>query len=152
MGTTIESTVDISVWFENLVNSMREDIEMFKLGIADKKKTQMYEAAMNNDQNKMCSVMRESSTLHFIQKLMKSYIGELGSNKCDVLTLAFDLDNSEILVWAVINDDDEINEDKLWLAEAKVNSEFYNYGFTISTTIVEKSDNIEVPPHYKKGN
>ncbi len=148
MNTVIDSTVDISTWFENLVNSMREDIEMFKLGIGDKKKTQMYEAAMNNDKDKMCSLMRESSQLHFIQSLMKSYVDELCKNDCHPLQLAFDLNNDEILVWAVIDDDDEGTEDKLWLSEAKINASFHKLGLNLSTTILEKSDNITIPAHY----
>ena len=39
-------------------------------------------------------------------------------------------------------------EDVLILAEAKVNAEFMDKGFGISTTIVENCDNLEIPAHY----
>ncbi len=148
MDTQVKSTTDISTWFEKLVNSMRKDVEMFKLGIDNSGKTELLDAAFNNDHDKMNSIMRESSQLHFVQGLMKSYIEELNHHSCKPLNIAFDLNNDEILVWAVIKDDDEETEKKLWLSEAKTNFNFHKYGFNLSTTIVEESDKITIPAHY----
>ena len=149
MDTQVVTTDDISTWFNNLIELFKEDFKQIKLGIAEPEKTDFYEAAMNNDYTKLSQMTRDMSNRHFIQLITKSYISELKSNKCSFSVLAFDLNNDEILVWAVIDDNDEASEDLLWLTEAKINAQFHQYGFTISTTIIEKSDNIDVPSHYK---
>ena len=60
------------------------------------------------------------------------------------------LSDSKILVWAVVDDNDEKTEDALIIAEAKVNGKYYEKGFYLNSTIIEKSDNLSVPPHYQK--
>ena len=54
-----------------------------------------------------------------------------------------------VLVWAEINDDDEQMEDKLILSEAKINAKYHLYGFDMESTIVETSDKLPVPNHYR---
>jgi hypothetical protein len=68
--------------------------------------------------------------------------------KAKPVSLALQLSESKLLVWAVIKDDDELCENQLFLAEAAVNSRFYQYGFHISTTLVEESDSCKIPNHF----
>lgn len=149
MPQTIESVTDISIWFENFIESIKQDKRNIELGIAPPQKTELYEAAMNKDMDKISSLSISTASMYFITKILHAYISELSAKQCKPINLAFDLNDSEILVWAIINDDDEKTEDQLWLSEAKVNADFYKSGFNISTTIIEKSDNISIPPHYK---
>ncbi|MGM0581720.1 MAG: hypothetical protein ACQETL_13625 [Bacteroidota bacterium] len=92
--------------------------------------------------------MRNKSSQYFIEKVVKEFLSELNSRNVTTNQLAFDLSDAKILVWAEIEDFDETSEDGLILSEAKVNSHFSDFGFHISSTIIEKSDNLPVPPHY----
>ena len=60
-----------------------------------------------------------------------------------------DLSDASVLVWAEIADDDELMEDQLRLAQAKINAQYSQYGFYLSSTIVEESDCMPIPSHYQ---
>ena len=92
--------------------------------------------------------LREESSKYFITRIVQEYISELNNRKAKPVSLALQLSDSKILVWAVIKDDDESCEDKIFLAEAVVNSRFYQYGFYISTTLVEEYDSCQIPNHF----
>ncbi|MFP4042533.1 MAG: hypothetical protein ACLFNL_06475 [Bacteroidales bacterium] len=87
--------------------------------------------------------------MFFIEIMLLDYLDELRKKKAIPLRLAFDISKSKILVWAEINDDEEELEKRLILAEALVNSKYYPHGFSINSTIIEKSDNLPIPSHYK---
>ncbi len=152
MEHIVEKTTDTTKWFGNLIDSLKQDWKMFEMGIAPEEKARFFNAAINNDMDELSKLSLAQSSRHFITRILISYIEEMNERKCQPLNIAFDLNDSEVLVWAVINDDDDVMEDMLWLSEAKVNSMFYDSGFNISTTIIEKSDNINLPPHYKTVN
>lgn len=100
-------------------------------------------------EEKAMSDIRESSSKFFIQSILKDYLQELKAHRRKPLKLAMALSDSKILVWAVINDNDEQTEDALLISEAKVNGKYYERGFYLNSTIVEKSDCLKTPPHYQ---
>jgi len=61
-------------------------------------------------------------------------------------------DDKNLLTWFVIRDDDFETEKNIHLASAKVNMSYYDFGYSITNSISENSDNIEVPEHYKNIN
>ena len=85
-----------------------------------------------------------------IEKMVKEYLGKLAVNKSFPDKIAFELSNYKVLVWAEIDMDDETTEQELILAEAITNANYSKYGLYISTTIVEKQDNLDIPPHYQE--
>ena len=95
-------------------------------------------------------VSKKTSSAFFIKNLVDSYFIELGEGKARPNRVALELSNSKVLVWAEIENDDELTEDALILSAAKVNYAFSTFGFHISTTIVEVDDNLNVPKHYKE--
>ena len=54
-----------------------------------------------------------------------------------------------MLCWAVIPDGDEALEDSLIIAKSKVDAKYVNEGFSVSLTILEESDKVNVPIHYQ---
>jgi hypothetical protein len=63
--------------------------------------------------------------------------------------IAFNHKGKQIMAWFEISNGDEIIEDNIFIAEAIVNSNFENSGFSISATVVEEEDNLEIPGHYQ---
>jgi hypothetical protein len=47
-------------------------------------------------------------------------------------------------------ENDEITENAFILSEAKINQEFAQYGFYISSTLVETTDGFKVPNQYQE--
>lgn len=95
-------------------------------------------------------VSKKASSAFFIKNLIDSYFIELGERKARPNRVALELSNSKVLVWAEIENDDELTEDALILSAAKVNYAFSTFGFHISSTIVEVDDKMNVPKHYKE--
>mgnify|MGYP001003481432 CR=1 FL=1 len=137
-------------WFDDLVAGLRVDELLLENGFLEKRRKEIYNAMIAGDLNVMHNYARKSSTAFFIQNIIQSYFIALAELKGKPTRLGLDLSASKVLVWAEIKDDDEITEDALILASAKVNNDFSEYGFHISSTIVEEEDNIEIPNHYKQ--
>ncbi|MEP3387733.1 MAG: hypothetical protein ABJO02_06080 [Reichenbachiella sp.] len=135
-------------WFESLISSIKVDQLQIQTNTATEEKSRMYNNFIEGKHSEMFSDMRNISSQYFIEELVKEYISELTTRNVSTSQLAFDLSDAKVLVWAEIEDFDEESEDGLILAEAKTNAKFSNYGFHISSTIIEKGDKLTVPPHY----
>lgn len=146
--TSIQNSNKLGEWFENFISNVNTDRLMIETNTAPEHKISMYNDLADGRFDKILSDMRNTSSMYFIKELIWEYVSELKARKVSTTQLAFDLSDAKVLVWAEINDGDEESEDGLILAEAKINANFSNNGFHISSTIVEKEDNISVPPHY----
>jgi hypothetical protein len=83
-----------------------------------------------------------------IPELVTDYINGFKLREIKLSSLSLQLSDLNILVWAVVNDDDEETKDQLFLLEAEVNAKYSDYGLYISTTIMEKSDNCAIPSQF----
>jgi hypothetical protein len=139
---------DIRNWFDKLISHISVDKIMMETNTAPTEIKEFYTNAMLDDYHKMSKAVRDQSTKYFIVKLLEDYLSELKSFKIFPQKLAFDFSDAKILVWAQISNEDEKAEDALILSEAKANSKYSEAGFYVSSTIVEESDNLKIPPHY----
>lgn len=89
---------------------------------------------------------RDLSHQFFIPKILFDYLSLV--RKDMPLKLAFDMSGSEILIWAEIEDDNFEMEHKLILSEAKINAMYHEYGYDLTSMIVEKSEHLNIPKHY----
>ncbi|NOS85216.1 MAG: hypothetical protein HOP31_08765 [Ignavibacteria bacterium] len=153
-NTTKTAFTTKEAWFNSFiaetVHGIRVDELALKTNTADPDKISYYDSLMAGDAAKLINYNREFIFKYYISEITKAYIVEVLNLILtnSALKLAFRLSNSKILVWAEIKDDDEISENALLLAEAKVNAKFCSKGFHISSTIVEQSDELSLPPHY----
>lgn len=92
---------------------------------------------------------RDNSTQYFITSILNDFISELKETNRLPVKLAMGFSDSKLLVWSEIEDNDEETENAILIAEAKVNSKYIKNGFFINSTIIEKSDNLPIPPHYQ---
>lgn len=137
-------------WFDKMVSDLRVDELLLETNCLEKRKQQVYEAMIKGDHDFMHNYARKASSAFFIQNIIESYLLTLAEYKAKPKRLGLDLSVSKVLVWAEIEDDDENTEDALILASARINNDFSEYGFHISSTIVEAEDNIDIPNHYKQ--
>ena len=144
------SQADLDHWFETFIDDLKTDHMLLSSGVASEEKKILYKAIVNRDAIELARTSRQMSTIIFIKALVQDYLNELKSQNNFPLKLALGLSDSKILVWSEIEDDNEQMEDALLIAEAKVNGKYHNKGFYINSTIIEKSDNLSMPPHYQK--
>lgn len=139
----------IDSWFSGFIDQIKVDHLLVSTKTASPDKMKMYNAFISGDEKAILSQTRNLSSIHFIKNLVFDYISEINHQKKRPLKLALGISDSKILVWSEINDDDEETEDALLMAEARVNNKYYRNGFFISSTIIEKSDNLPIPIHYQ---
>ncbi len=136
-------------WFGDMLHHLSSDRDFINMGIASAETKQFYDSLIFGDQTKLHLQFRELTSRSFIRKLVIDYFQELKEANVNPLKLFLDHNDAQLFVWAEIEDDDDRTELALFEAEAKANAKNYQYGFSISSTILEKSDGLEVPPHYQ---
>lgn len=133
---------------DTVVDGIKIDHLMITENVAPPETKEFYEGLQSGDAIRTLGSVRKMSSEVFIKSIVKDYITELGSFQRKPLKLALALSDSKLLVWSEIKDNDEKTEDALLLAEAKVNAKYHKSGFYLNSTVIEKSDNLKIPPHY----
>ncbi|MEI6143797.1 MAG: hypothetical protein WCP85_31245 [Mariniphaga sp.] len=144
-----ENSTDISKWFDGFVAAIRADELQLVSGVADNKKREFWKPFLENNSLVIGARSRESGSMLIIPDLVADYLYKIRAQKIELVSLSLQLSDSKILVWAVVNDEDEQAMDQLFLQEAAINAKYGDYGFHISTTIVEKSDNCQTPSQFQ---
>lgn len=137
-------------WFGNFVHLIKTDQQFLNLGIASQDTENLYDKLIFGDIDSLMADSRDKTTRYYVGKLIVDYIKTLKDLKVQPLNIYLDYNNSQVLVWAQINDNDESTEMSLFKAEGMANAKNFENGFHISSTILEKSDNVQIPPHYQK--
>jgi hypothetical protein len=143
-GNNIQTIKD--AWFDEFIAAIRTHQLQLETNTATEELKKMYDVIIRGSDNDLAVLSKVSANQHFIKKVIVEYLREV--SKQMPIKLAFDLDDSEVLVWAEIKDDDDEMENFLLLAEAKVNSIYHKYGYDLTSTIVEVRDKLSIPNHY----
>lgn len=136
-------------WFDDIISNLRKDELLLKTNTAGEDKSAIYDAMIFGEPINLMELSQNLSSQFFIKRIVSEFFIELNKQDANYLKIALSHTNSKVLVWAVINDEDEASEDKILLAEAKTNSKYHTFGFHVTTTIIEESDKIPVPVHYQ---
>lgn len=147
MSTTANSISTIKdLWFDEFIATIRTHQLQLETDTASDGLKKMYDIAIHGSNDQLAQLSKISANQHFIKKIIVEYISEV-EDKMPV-KLAFDLDDSEVLVWAEIPNDRDDLENFLLLAEATVNAKYHKYGYDLTSTIVEERDALTIPNHY----
>jgi len=147
MSASTVNSSQTAVWFDDLISTLRLHELQIATGTAEQRIKEFYETMISNNFDEMFRLGKAASQEFFVKKIIFEYLQMLRDKLPP--KLAFDFNDSEVLVWAEIEDDNEEQEQLLTQAEAKINSRFHLYGFDMESMIVEKGDKIPIPNHYK---
>lgn len=140
-----------SQWFDDFISALRVDQLKLETGVASKEEKRFFDSLINEDFSEVFKLITSKMHKSITQEVIISYLSELINNRSKTPNIiAFDHLDKEIHVWAEIEDDDEEMENAIYLAEAKTLYAFSEIGYRISTTVVEKSDNLSIPIQYTK--
>ena len=139
----------MELWFDELISVLRKDQITLETGCATDETKKLYDLLMSGGADEIHGLAREQSSMHFVQRIVVEFINELNNRNTKINKLGMNMSKAVILVWVEINDDDKEAEKNIFLAEAKINTQFQTFGYHISTTILEKCDNMEIPSQYK---
>jgi hypothetical protein len=136
-------------WFDEFIGQLRADQIQLDSGIASTDKQSFYNVMMSDNQDDISMIGRQLSSVYFIKRIVVDYLNELNSAACKPEKLALNYSNSKVQVWAEIKDDDEETENRLLMIEAIINAKYHQFGFNISSTILEERDQFRVPSQYQ---
>jgi len=139
----------LDIWFESLIEQLRSDRTAINCGIAPKEKEEFYSKFVTKSIEEIMNDNRKVLIMNYIERALKTYNEKLNEYESKPLKVAFNFADSKIYVFAIIDNDDEKTENALFLSEAYVNAKYREYGVYLSTTILEKEDNYNIPEHYK---
>ncbi|MEQ8423498.1 MAG: hypothetical protein RIA63_02235 [Cyclobacteriaceae bacterium] len=143
--TPQQSTIE--AWFDNLIATLRAHQIQLETDTANSEQKKFYEAIFAGNADEVAHLGKRGAQQHFVSRIIIDYVKIIADAK--PLKLAFDYDDSEVLVWAEINNGDLEQEKNLLRAEAIINSKYHGFGFDMETTIVEAGDRLLIPNHYK---
>ena len=138
-----------SIWFNQLVNDIRVDEQLLANDLMPESKKKMYDDMISGNVDEVVKSINETASKFYITNLLRDYISELITYEANYKQMGLELSNKKILVWAELFDDDFASEKKFILAQAKVNAKYCDFGFSVSSTIIEESDELIIPNHYK---
>ena len=136
-----------SVWFDDFVATLRSHEVQLQTGVASSELQNFYETVFSGNADQIVHLGKNMAQKHFVARIIVDFMQNIKG--LEPLKLAFNFNDSEVLVWAEVKDNDEFTERALLVAEAKVNAKYHPFGFDMETTIVEKQDGLAVPNHYK---
>ncbi|MCB9032422.1 MAG: hypothetical protein H6553_01140 [Chitinophagales bacterium] len=144
---------NLDKWFDDLINQLHIDHLQLSTKTADADKENFYQNLISNNVDGMLDSMNKDRMQYYISNILFSYSKELFirlQNNIDKIKIAVDYSSTKLLVWSEIPSENEAYyEDALLLSEAKVSAIYFDRGFSISSTIVSKEDNIKIPTQYK---
>jgi hypothetical protein len=151
MNSLISSQLDQKTesWFSDFISTINTDLLQLETNTAPSDKVKFYRKLANSSGDDLAYLSRVTSTTYFIKNLVIDYITGINDDNISPVKIALDLSEAKVLIWAEIKDDDEETEDKLRLLEAKINAKYSQFGFNLTSTIVEESDYLSVPNHYQ---
>lgn len=142
-----DKQVSRSEWFDDLIAALKTHELLLETNTATEEMKQFYEAIMGDNLDELFKMQKTTAQKYFVGKIVFDFLKILDNHV--PLKLAFDFNASEVLVWAEVDDNDEMQEKILSRAESKINAIYHPYGFDMETMIVESSDNMPIPNHYK---
>jgi len=133
-------------WFENFIDKLRQLQKRFETDQSNSPERGVIETLMLGTENDIAAIGKNLAQTHFVKNIIFEYIQLIRESMPE--KLAFHFNDSEVMVWAEVKDDDWGMEKSLIMAEAKIKAKFAKYGFDMVTTFVEKSDHLPIPKHY----
>jgi ribosomal protein L16 Arg81 hydroxylase len=136
-----------SQWFDSFIGTLRAHEMQLETQTATPQVQSLYQNLLSGNVENVVLAGKQQAKEFFVTKIIVDYFTEI--QNISLAKLAFDHNDSEVLVWIQISDNDFESENKLILAEAKVNARYHEFGYHICSVIVETSDQLPIPNHYK---
>lgn len=133
-------------WFDEFIAAVRTHQLQLETDTATDELKSIYNVLFSGNEIDLASLNKISANQFFVKNMVFEYLKLLHNNI--PLKLAFDMDDSEVLIWAEIQNNDETMENFLLMAEAEVNAKYHKFGYDLTSTIVESNDNLSIPGHY----
>lgn len=136
-------------WFDGFIGELRSHELRLETNTAPKELVDFYSKIFIGDSFAVTQTTREMTTIFYVKNIVLEFLKGLNEKGSNVKSLSLSYSDSNVRMWCIINDNDIESENTLFHNEAIINAKYYQYGFHLSLTIVEESDNIPVPANFE---
>lgn len=136
----------LSAWFTDFIADLQVHELAHSENVLSPEKERFFKTMASGDTSEIAIINRLYAQKYFVQKIIFEFVEE--TKNVEFKNLAFDYNDSKILTWATINDDDDDALSDLILAKSKVNSKFAESKFYIDLMVLETGDQHPIPSHY----
>ena len=153
MDSATDSVADkrAQEFFSDLVTKLNVTEFLYNIKGMSEREYQMWSAAINKNLEPMMLSSRIATNVMCANKAFEQFMLALRMEKnVRLRKLAVDISRSKLFVWAEVDDDDEASMRSILYADSVANLKMEDLGFSVSATVVEKSDCVPVPSHYVK--
>jgi hypothetical protein len=147
MVQELNKSSEVEAWFDSFISTLRSHQLQLETSTASSELKNFYETLFGGNPVDIAQINKSAIQQYFVRRIIFDYLDKI--KKLDPIKLAFDFNDSEVMVWVEIEDGNSFVETQLIKIEAYINSMYHQYGFDMETTIVEQSDNHSVPNHYR---
>lgn len=138
-------------FFSDIVTKLNVTEFLYNIKGMSEREYQMWSAAINKNLEPMMLSSRIATNVMCANKAFEQFMLALRMEKnVRLRKLAVDISRSKLFVWAEVDDDDEASMRSILYADSVANLKMEDLGFSVSATVVEKSDCVPVPSHYVK--
>ncbi|HCN37608.1 MAG TPA: hypothetical protein DIS94_07860 [Bacteroidetes bacterium] len=138
-------------FFDKLIHSLKVDRDCLDKKILNTNTTKTYQNLIAENETDFIEIL-EKHTLKKekseLAKIILNFLDLLSKKEVQLFKLGFDLSDSNILIWAILPNDNELNESNFISAVAKANAENESK-FYLDAVWVEEEDNLEMPNNFK---
>lgn len=147
---TFDTVSETNGWFEKTINELETDKLLYNANAMSAEKAKFYENLAKGPGKQLFDSIVNLAHEFYVKELLVEFVKHLIERKGSLPQLvAFDYKDREIMAWVQVKDDDEDLMDHIFIGEAIINNNYTPSGYGISATIVEQSDEIKKPKHYK---
>lgn len=138
-------------WFNDFIHSLEVKKLTYASNTLSKEDQSFFEGMATKSDDQLLEDMLITTQKHYFTKILGEFFHVLLVQRKSKMPnkVALDHKGKQIMAWFEIPDGDELIEDNIFISEALVNSKFAKTGFSISATVVEEDDHLDVPGHYQ---
>ncbi|MBE2254701.1 MAG: hypothetical protein IAE65_00745 [Ignavibacteria bacterium] len=137
-------------FFNKLIHSIQVDKDCYGQKILNPIAQEKYNRLIEENETNLIEILDKHSQKKDesdFAKLIWNFIVLLSKNKVKLIKLGFDKSDSNILIWAILPDEDEKNENKFIASVSKANAENESK-FYLDAVWFEKEDNLKLPSNF----
>lgn len=132
----------------DVVSTLKSHELMITAGVLDDAKVRLYENLRKGRFDEIKYEALRSYQEEFLQKILIDYIFELNDLQNRPSSIFINIMKHSIMVWAIVDFNDDEIQNNLYLTEAKINARNTQLGINVMTKIVYPEDGLEVPEQY----
>lgn len=138
-------------WFNEFIHSLEVKKLTYSSNALSKEDQSFFESMATKSNDQLLEDMLITTQKHYFTKILGEFFHVMLEQRKSNMPnkVALDHKGKQIMAWFEIPNGDEQLEDNIFIAEAVVNSKFSKTGFSISATVVEQEDRLNVPGHYQ---